>query len=141
MNEVVRSVLLPLAPDAAFALFTGRAADWWPPDRKHTDAAAAVFIESAGRFWERASDGREVELGRVLAWEPPGRLVLDFYPGTDADHPTQVTVSFDAEAAGTRVTVVHRPTATSIDLWEARAPLYEASWDLCLEGLARLAAA
>jgi hypothetical protein len=139
MNEVVRSVVLPLEPAAAFALFTNRAADWWPPDRKHTGADAAVFIQPT-RFWERAGDGREVELGAVRAWQPPRQLVLDFYPGTDADHPTRVTIRFDPESSGTRVTVVHRPTATSLDLWQARAPLYATSWDLCLEGLAHLAA-
>ena len=77
-----------------------------------------------GRFWERATDGREVELGRVLVWEPAKRLILDFYPGTDAQHPTEVVVRFAAENGGTRVVVQHRPKPESAELWaDGRATL------------------
>ena len=31
-----KSVLLPLGPDRAFALFTQRIGEWWPPERRHT---------------------------------------------------------------------------------------------------------
>jgi uncharacterized protein YndB with AHSA1/START domain len=137
-----KSVLLDCPPGAAFALFTERAGEWWPDGRRHTgDPRSEIRLSAAGRFWERASDGREVELGRVRAWEPPHRLVLDFYPGTDAGHPTDVVVTFAAEGAGTRVTVEHRPTAASEDLWKQRSPRFEQSWAEVLGALARRAAA
>jgi hypothetical protein len=96
-----------------------------------------MFLLEGGRFFERASDGREVELGRVRAFEPPKRLLLDFYPGTDAAHPTEVEVHFVHEEGGTRVVVHHRATKASESLFGARAPRYVASWDLVLPALAR----
>lgn len=86
-----------------------------------------------GRFFERSADGAEVELGRVTAWAPPDRIDLDFYPGTDADHPTLVTVSFEEDGDGTFVHVTHRPGPASADLWADRCARYVRSWSLVLE--------
>lgn len=133
---IAKHVVLPLPLDAAFRLFTERIGEWWPPERRHTgDPRSAIFLEATGRFAERAGDGREVPLGRVRAWEPPVRLVLDWFPGTDPEHPTEVVITFAAHDDGTRVEVLHRPTAASRDLFDARAPRYGASWDLVLAAL------
>jgi hypothetical protein len=132
-----RRVLLRCAPERAFTLFTQEASAWWPPSRRHTgDPESAIRLVPDGRFWEEARDGRAVELGRVVAWEPPARLVLDFYPGTDAEHPTAVEVRFEPVDGGTQVVVEHRPTAASDALWDGRAPAFERSWEAVLEALA-----
>ena len=137
---IKKSTWLPCSQARAFALFTEEASSWWPESRRHTgDPTSAIRLVPKGRFWERAADGREVELGRVLEWSPPDRLVLDFYPGTDPLHPTQVVVTFAASGDGTCVTVEHGPTPGSDDLWSARAPKFELSWDLLLSALARSA--
>jgi hypothetical protein len=133
---IVKSVLLPLPPGAAFALFTERAGAWWPSDRRHTgDPASDIVLAETGRFFERARDGREVELGFVRAWEPPHRLLLDFYIASGPDKPTEIEIAFVEEGAGTRVTVTHRPTPASAALWSERAPRYATSWDLVLASL------
>jgi len=134
-----RSVLLRCAPERAFALFTEQASVWWPESRRHTrDPHSEIRMLASGRFWERGSDGEEVDLGQVRTWEPPHRLVLDFYVGTDAEHPTLVEVSFAPEGgAATRVTIEHRPTPLSEELWQQRAPTFDRSWQLLLEALAR----
>lgn len=140
---IEKSVVLPLPLAEAFALFTEEIGQWWPPERRHTnDASSQIFLEATGRFFERATDGREVELGKVRAWEPPARLLLDFYPGTDRDHPTEVEVRFEAVAdtESTRVTVLHRATDASRELFPTRAPRYVQSWDVVLPSLARHAA-
>ena len=138
---IEKSVVLPCDPERAFALFTRRVGEWWPQERRHTgDPASAMFLEPTGRFYERGKDGREVELGRVRVWEAPHRLVLDWYPGTDAEHPTEVEVLFAPEPAGTRVLVQHRPTKASEALFSSRAPRYQSSWDLVLAALARAGA-
>jgi hypothetical protein len=136
--KIEKSVVLTCGLERAFALFTEEISAWWPPDRRHTsDPSSRITLSAAGRFVERAADGREVELGKVRTWEAPRRLVLDFYPGTDAAHPTEVEIRFEPEGAGTRVLVTHRPTAVSESLWGTRAPRYEASWDQVLAALSR----
>jgi uncharacterized protein YndB with AHSA1/START domain len=133
---IVKSVVLPCAPERAFALFTERAGDWWPPDRRHSkDPSSIIRIESSGRFFERGGDGTEIELGVVREFVAPRRLLIDWHPGTDADHPTELEVRFDATDAGTRVTITHGPGVAGIDRYNQRAATYARSWDLVLAAL------
>ena len=130
---IVKSVLLRCDPDRAFSLFTEHAGQWWPSDRRHTeDDNSTIRIEATGRFFERASDGTEVELGVVRLFEPACRLVLDWYPGTGPAQPTRVEVRFEAVGAGTRVTVRHTPGRAGEDEYAAKAPLFERSWEAVL---------
>jgi uncharacterized protein YndB with AHSA1/START domain len=125
-----KSVFLHCPPARAFQLFTEEISIWWPESRRHTsDPNSQIFLLAGGRFFERARDGHEIELGYVHDWDPPRRLVLDFYPGTDPAHPTRVVVGFVAEGDGTRLTIEHGPTEASADLFDLRAPRYETSWD------------
>jgi hypothetical protein len=138
---MVKSVMLPLAPPAAFALFTEKIGEWWPPERRHTeDPASEIFILESGRFYERARDGHEVELGWVRSWELPRRILLDFFIATGPENPTEVEITFAAEETGTRVTVTHRPKPAGEGLWTKWAPSYEGSWDIVLAALTRAAA-
>ena len=138
MTSLTKSVFLPLKPAASFELFTNHAGEWWPEDRRHSnDAKSEILILPTGRFFERSRAGVEVELGRVRVWEPPHRLVLDFYVASGANAPTDVTITFAPEADGTRVTVEHRPTPASEKIWAERAPRFVASWDRVLECLLR----
>jgi uncharacterized protein YndB with AHSA1/START domain len=138
--QLLKSVVLPLSPAASFELFTTHAGEWWPEDRRHTkDPESEIAIESTGRFFERSRAGVEVELGRVREWAPPHRLVLDFYVASGPDAPTDVTITFTAEGDATRVTVEHRPTQTSANIWEQRAARYAESWDKVLAALVKRA--
>ncbi len=138
---IVKTVILPLGPVQAFELFTKKINDWWPPDRRHiAGLASRVVLLENGRFYERALDGREVELGIVRCWEFPSRLLLDFFVGTGPEKPTEVEISFVAEGGRTRMTVVHRPKPESIDLWSERASRYDHSWHVVLAALSQAAA-
>ncbi len=138
---IVKSVVLTLSPDAAFDLFTLRAGAWWPADRRHThDPTSEIFVLPSGRFYERARDGHEVELGRVRTWDRPNRILLDFFPATGPERPTEVEIAFAAGEGGTTVTVTHRPKPESAALWSERVPRYAQSWDLALAAMARAAA-
>jgi uncharacterized protein YndB with AHSA1/START domain len=135
-----KTVVLPCGPDRAFALFTERAGHWWPAERRHTeDPSSTILMEASGRFFERASDGTEVDLGVVRRFEPASRLSLDWFPGTGRDNPTQVEVRFEAVAGGTRVTVEHGPGAAGAEAFERSAGGYARSWDLVLAALSRSA--
>ena len=133
---IVKSVVLGCDPQRAFILFTEHAGLWWPIDRRHTDdAASEIRLESVGRFFERAVDGTEVELGFVRTFEPASRLILDWYPGTGPDSPTQVEVIFEAAGAGTRVTIRHGPGAAGLERFGRNAPIYDRSWDAVLAAM------
>ena len=134
---IVKFIALPCDPARAFALFTEQAGSWWPAERRHTkDAGSLIRMEAAGRFFERAGDGTEVELGVVRLFEPGKRLLLDWYPGTGRAHPSQVNVTFEAIDGGTRVTIHHGPGAAAVDTFERNAPAYAHSWDLVLVAMA-----
>ena len=133
---IQKSAYLACSPAQAFTLFTERASAWWPEGVRHTaDPRSEIRMLADGRFWERATNGHEVELGRVLVWEPALRLILDFYPGTDREHPTEVVVRFAEENGGTRIVVEHSPKPESAELWATGAPRFERSWSLVLAAL------
>jgi uncharacterized protein YndB with AHSA1/START domain len=67
-----------------------------------------------GRWFERSEDGSECDWGRVLAFEPPHRLVLAWQltPAwaydPDPAKATEVEVTFTAVDGGTLVELEHR---------------------------------
>ena len=114
---VVKSTVVRATAAHAFAVFTEKFGSWWPLDSHHIGEAAAstAVIEprAGGRWFERGVDGSECDWGRVLAWEPPARLLLrwqlDSEFAYDAKLHTEVEVRFIAEAADrTRVEIEHR---------------------------------
>ena len=49
------------------------------------------------------------EVGRVLAWQPGHRIVLEWHPADwQPEETTEVELSFEPIEAGTRVTLEHR---------------------------------
>lgn len=134
---IVKHALLPCNVARAFALFTEHAGSWWPLERRHTDDASSLIrIEAGGRFFERSSDGTEVELGVVRAFEPARRLLLDWYPGTGREQPTEVEVTFETIEAGSRITITHSPGAARNGAFDLKAVHYARSWDLVLAAMA-----
>lgn len=132
---IEKSVLLPCDPVRAFALFTREISLWWPADHRPSREASSQLVLRPDGFWEETRDGGQVDLGRVRVWEPPDRLVLDFYIGTDAGHPTEVEVRFIAEDQATRVSITHRPTVLSQGVWHRRADRFDHSWTVVLAAL------
>ena len=116
--QVRRSVTVALDTAAAFELFTAGFARWWPLESHHVleGEAETALIEPrpGGRWYERAPDGRECDWGCVRAWEPPNRILFawqltpEWKFDPDPARATEVEVLFQAEGAGTRVTVEHR---------------------------------
>jgi uncharacterized protein YndB with AHSA1/START domain len=128
---IEKTLHLPCSPERAFALLTEHAGAWWPPDRRHTaDPQSVIVIDAGGRFYERSVDGAEVELGIVRVFEPPHRLVLDWYPGTGPHEPTEVEIVLACDGAGTSVRLTHRRGPASADSYVKKAAAYERSWTL-----------
>jgi uncharacterized protein YndB with AHSA1/START domain len=113
---VNKTVHVAAPPERAFDVFTKQIGAWWPLATHHIGKAEAkeAVIEPrvGGRWFERGVDGSECDWGRVIAWEPPARLVLGWQLSADwkfdADLVTEVEVRFVADGGGTRVELEHR---------------------------------
>jgi hypothetical protein len=112
-----REIVVEASQSRAFDVFTREHGRWWPLATHHIaeKAAETAIIEprAGGRWFERAADGSECEWGRVLVWDPPGRLVLAWQIGSDwkyhADFSTEVEIRFVAVGpATTRIELEHR---------------------------------
>jgi uncharacterized protein YndB with AHSA1/START domain len=112
---VRKSVTVGAPPERAFRLFTAGMGRWWRHDY-HIGASAmrdlVVEPRVGGRWYEVGEDGAETNWGKVLAWEPPRRVVLaqqiNGHWQYDPTFATEVEVRFLAEGAGTRVELEHR---------------------------------
>src|SRR5262245_42470555 len=106
---IVQTVRVKAAPQRAFDLFTGRMGDWWPKGgtlSKTPHSAIVIEPHEGGAWFERDADGNETKWGKVLAWEPPSRLLLAWQIGCDFGYDpsllSEVELTFTpAEAGGT----------------------------------------
>jgi uncharacterized protein YndB with AHSA1/START domain len=102
----------------AFAVFTERFGDFKPPEHTLLAAPTAETVfepRVGGNIYDRAEDGTECRWARILAFEPPHRVVFswDISPQwqveTDPAQTSEVEVRFVAEDANrTRVELEHR---------------------------------
>jgi Activator of Hsp90 ATPase homolog 1-like protein len=112
MIEPLRVTLdLACSRDHAFATWVERFDQWWP--RSHTtsgDPAATVHLEprTGGRIFERTSDGREIDWGEVVAWDPPRGLSYLWHIRRDRSDATDVRLSFHRRGdGGCRLEIEH----------------------------------
>jgi uncharacterized protein YndB with AHSA1/START domain len=115
---VRRQVVVDGTPERAFAAFTERFGDIKP--REHnllaSPIAETVFEPRVGgHIVDRGEDGSECRWARVLAFDPPDRLVFSWDIGptwqleTDAANASEVEVRFVADGPDrTRVELEHR---------------------------------
>jgi uncharacterized protein YndB with AHSA1/START domain len=117
--EVVRRQIVVDAPiERAFTVFTARFGDFKPPEHNLLGAPIAETVfepKVGGHIYDRAVDGSECRWARVLAYDPPDRVVFswDISPqcqiATHPDNASEVEVRFIAETAHrTRVELEHR---------------------------------
>lgn len=125
---VSSSVVVDAPIERAFRVFTEEFGAFKPPEHNllGVDVAETVFEPHAGgHVYDRGADGSECRWARVLAYEPPHRVVIswDISPHwqleTDLDRTSEVEVSFIAETAErTRVQLVHSNLDRHGDGWE-----------------------
>jgi uncharacterized protein YndB with AHSA1/START domain len=147
----VRTQIVVEAPiERAFSVFT-EDFDRIKP-REHNmlgvDIAETVFEpREGGRVYDRGVDGSECQWARVLAYEPPDRVVIswDISPRwqieTDLEKTSEVEVRFVAETAErTRVELEHRNLDRHGVGWQGErdAVASEGGWPLYLHRFAEL---
>ena len=130
---VRKSIEVAVGRDRAFEVFTARMARWWPRDKsigRSPQVDVVLEPRDGGRWYERGEDGAETEWGEVLAFEPPGRLLLawriDAQWAYDPNLHTEVEVLFREAGPGrTRVEVEHRKLEAFGDKAEAMRELFD----------------
>jgi uncharacterized protein YndB with AHSA1/START domain len=125
----VRSTIVVEAPiERAFRVFTEGFGRFKPPEHNllGVEIAETIFEPRVGgHLYDRGVDGSECRFARILAYEPPTRVVFswDINPQwqieTDPAKTSEVEVRFVADTAQrTRVELEHRHLERHGDGWE-----------------------
>jgi uncharacterized protein YndB with AHSA1/START domain len=123
------SIVVEAPIERAFSVFTDGFGTFKPPEHNMlgVEIAETVFeTHVGGNIYDRGVDGSECRWARVLAFEPPDRVVFswDISPRwqieTDLGKTSEVEVRFIAEAPDrTRVELEHRNLDRHGEGWEA----------------------
>ena len=124
----------------AFHVFTEGIGDWWDPGHHLLDGdIESMTFEPrvGGAIVDKYADGRELRWSRVLAYEPPSRVVFswDITPTwqvqTDLDKTSEVEVTFTAVGPSrTHVVLLHRNLDRHGDGWESLRDAVSGGWTL-----------
>ena len=151
-TAVRRSITVPVSARDAFTAFTERLGDFKPPEHNLLAVPIAETVlepHVGGWIIDRGTDGSECRWARIVAYEPPHRLVFTWNIGptwqieTDPDRVSEVEVRFEAEAPlQTRVLLEHRNLDRHGPGWESvREGIgNERGWPLYLDRFAALVA-
>ena len=149
-TSVKASIVVEAPIERAFAVFTEDFGRFKPPEHNllGVEIAETVFEpREGGHLYDRGVDGSECRWARVLAYEPPTRVVFswDISPHwqieTDLEKTSEVEVRFVAEAPErTRVELEHRNLERHGTGWEGvrDGVASEGGWPLYLQRYAEL---
>ena len=127
---VVRREIVVNAPiDKAFTVFTDRFGDFKPPEHNMLQVPIAETVfepKVGGNIVDRGADGSECRWARILAYDPPSRVVFSWDIGptwqveSDRDLTSEVEVTFTAETPErTRIELEHRHLDRHGPGWES----------------------
>jgi uncharacterized protein YndB with AHSA1/START domain len=144
-----KQVRVKAPPARAFEIFTAGMDRWWL--KTHTINPTKSTIKDivmeprvGGRWFERGEDGSECQWGKVLAWEPPARVLLAWQISGqwqfDPNLVTEVEIRFTPDGSGTKVELEHRHLERLGDAADAMRQAFERGWGGLLEEFASKAA-
>jgi uncharacterized protein YndB with AHSA1/START domain len=153
-DTVVQTSIVVEAPaDRAFRVFTEQLGEFKPREHNMLGVEIAETVLEpcvGGAVFDRGVDGTVCRWARVLAYEPPDRLVIswDISPRWEVERDPQksseVEIRFIAESADrTRVELEHRHLERHGDGWQSirDGVAHENGWPLYLQRYAELFAA
>jgi uncharacterized protein YndB with AHSA1/START domain len=149
-GTIRRQIVVDAPIDRAFAVFTERFGDFKPAEHNLLAAPIAETVFEpwiGGNIVDRAADGTECRWARILAYDPPKRVVFswDISPQwrveTDPELTSEVEVRFVAETPDrTRLELEHRHLDRHGPGWESvrDGVADDAGWPLYLARYASL---
>jgi len=127
-TSVRESIVVEAPIEHAFEVFTDGIASWWPKDHHILQGELADMVfepREGGYVYDRGTDGSECRWARVLAYEPPNRVLfswdisLAWQIETDPAKTSEIEVRFIPETEGrTRVELEHRHLERHGEGWE-----------------------
>jgi uncharacterized protein YndB with AHSA1/START domain len=127
-TSVTTSIVVEAPIEKSFSVFTDDIGSWWTPGHHILQAELKEMVfepRVGGHIVDRGVDGSECAWARILAYEPPNRVVfswdvsLQWQLETDDSRTSEVEVRFIAESpSGTRVELEHRKLDRHGDGWE-----------------------
>jgi uncharacterized protein YndB with AHSA1/START domain len=133
-TAIQKSLTVTWPVEAAFRMFMD-VGSWWPRTHSHGRTRAQdVVLESrvGGRFFGRYADGEVFEIGNVVTYDPPQRVVFT-WKNPDFAHPTEVEVRFDALGERTRIELIYSGPDRTRTKAEQGEDDFRTWWDLVLE--------
>jgi uncharacterized protein YndB with AHSA1/START domain len=145
---VHHQIVVDAPVERAFVVFVERFGDFKPREHNLLGVPIAETIfepHVGGHIYDRGVDGSECHWARVLAYEPPHRVVFswDISPQwqleSDPANTSEVEVRFIAETVDrTRVELEHRNLDRHGPAWEAVRGGVDGGWPRYLAGYAAL---
>ncbi len=149
-TSIRKNIVVEAPIERAFAVFTERFGDFKPPDHNVLGVPLAETTfepRVGGHIFDRGVDGSECRWARVLAYEPPHRVMFSWdldvrwQVETDPARTSEVEVRFIAETPSrTRVELEHRHLNRHGDGWQGigKAVDSEGGWPLYLHRFSSL---
>jgi uncharacterized protein YndB with AHSA1/START domain len=151
-TRVVKEIVVEAPIERAFTVFTAQFGDVKPPEHNLLDSPLVETVfepRVGGHIYDRGEDGSECRWARVLAFDPPYRVLFSWDIGptwqleTNPENASEVEVRFIAEGPErTRVELEHRNLDRHGPGWESIADGIDGpdGWPLYLERFAALLA-
>ena len=141
LEPIVRTIEVPCDQERAFRVFIEGLADWWPVAKRSVSMMSGqlpqrlrVDAKAGGRIVETAFDGEEHVWGTITAYEPYGRILMDFHMASPAEFSPSVEVRFIAiDAKRTRVQLTQDNWENCGDFAEMLYSGYQPSWVLIFD--------
>ncbi len=152
-TSVRASVVVEAPIEHAFSVFTEQMGTWWPKEHHLLEGELDEMVfepQVGGNIYDREVGGKETRWARVLAYEPPNRLVFSwdlsnqFQIENDKSKTSEVEVTFVADGPKrTNVVLEHRNLDRHGEGWESHRDAVASpdGWQLGLNAFAKVAAA
>jgi uncharacterized protein YndB with AHSA1/START domain len=140
VTTVTATTTVEVSIDRAFTVFTEGIGTWWNPDHHIIEAPLSHMVFDpfvGGNVYDVGTDGSQCRWSRVLAYDPPDRVVfswdinLQWQIETDPARASEVEIAFtELSPDRTHVRLTHRHLDRHGEGWESMRDAVASGWDL-----------